>query len=288
MTLYSYQKAPVEKTKEKIEEEDIFDFQPQTSRRTLGEILDNLSQQISAKISSIKPISFLIPILFIFSGLSILYGQIKPYAVHYIQSKFTDRLNQEIIPLVPESYEQIRAEYISDPGAEYFSKLIDANNAEDIDTSYKGTFYLTIDKIQIYDAPVSANVDSFNEDVYRESLGHSLAHFQGTQLPGTDEDGNERRGNIFIYGHSAAGDYAEKNPGDVVTAFTRLFKLTIGDPIVVKFEDQEINYTVRKIKEVQPEEIDILNQGGGKTLTLMTCSPPGLNSKRLIVVAKQV
>jgi sortase A len=124
-------------------------------------------------------------------------------------------------------------------------------------------------------------VDSLRESSYEEALSHGFAHFKGTYLPGDE-------GNVFIYGHSAAGDYADRNPSDVVTAFTRLFKLNIGDKISVSFEGNEYTYIVKKIKEVKPEDTEILHPNtGGKTLTLMTCSPPGLNSRRLIVVASQ-
>ncbi len=271
MTLYSYKKAPAKK---------INFLEPKEKKResaTLGEF----STRVFNKLSSIKPISLLIPVFFIVSGLGILYGQLKPYATHYIKSKFSNRLNQEIVPLVPKRYERIRAAYISDPGAAYFSKLLAQKKVDKIDTRYSGTFYLTIKSIEINHVPVTANVNSFDQNIYKEALGNGLAHFRGTQLPG-------KAGNVFVYGHSAAGDYADRNPSDVVTAFTRLFDLNIGDTIEVEFEGKSLKYMVRKIKEVRPEDIDILDQRGEHSLTLMTCSPPGLNSGRLIVVASEI
>ncbi|MBN2016495.1 sortase [Candidatus Dojkabacteria bacterium] len=275
MTLYYYKKAP---PKNKLVEKKV--KKKPIKGITIASVLDKVSYRVSQKISSIKPVALILPFLFIFSGLSILYGQAKPFAVHLIQTKLTDNLNQEVIPLVPESYEKMRAQYISDPGSEYFSKLITEKKPSPQTIDYKGTFYLTIKKIKIYDAPVTSNVDSSNEETYKDALGKGLAHFKGTCLPGQDC-------NVLIYGHSAAGDYAEKNPQDVVTAFTRLFKLNIGDEITIKFQEQEYTYTVKKIKEVNPEDVDILSSNGTKTLTLMTCSPPGLSSKRLVVTAVQ-
>ena len=275
MALYSYKKAPVKPLKEKKKEKP-----KDTTSKTIAHILDDITYKVSKKLSQIRPISLLLPIVFIISGFSILYGQIKPYALHFLQSQFSDKLDQEIVPLVPETYEEIRSEYITDPGAEYFSDILGATDEIENTKNYEGTFYLTIEKIQINEAPVEANVDSSKEEVYKEALGKGLAHFKGSTLPGNN-------GNVLIYGHSAAGDYAEKNPRDVVTAFTRLFKLNIGDEIKIKFEDQEYKYTVKKIKEVTPEEIEVLSNQGGKTLTLLTCSPPGLNSKRLVIKALQ-
>jgi LPXTG-site transpeptidase (sortase) family protein len=270
MALYYYKKAPPKIKKINRVNKGLY----------IATILDNTIYYLEQKITAIKPISFVIPLIFILSGFAILYGQIKPFAIHFIQSKFTSELNQEIIPLVPDSYEELRDVYISDPGTKYFSHLLETSEQESQSANYKGKLYLTIDKIKIYNAPVTANVDSTNEDIYKAALGHGLAHFKGTRLPGEE-------GNVLIYGHSAAGDYADKHPQDVVTAFTRLNKLTIGDKITLKKDSEEFHYTIKKIKEVNPEDVDIINPGKGKLLTLMTCSPPGLNSNRLIVVAIQ-
>lgn len=270
MPLYYYKKAQVRKKS-----------LPEKEGSSIGTILDKFYHRIYKSLSATKPISILIPLVFIISGVGILYSQIKPYAIHFIQSKFSDKLDQEITALVPESYEKIRTAYISDPGALYFSHLLENEKRDETVSNFSGKFHLTIEKIEIYDAPITANVDSTREENYEEALGRGLAHFKGTRIPGEN-------GNVLIYGHSAAGDYAEKHPEDVVTAFTRLFKLNIGDKITIKIEGEEINYLVKKIKEVNPDDVDILGLGsGGKTLTLMTCSPPGLSTNRLIVVAIQ-
>jgi LPXTG-site transpeptidase (sortase) family protein len=271
MTLYTYKKAPPKEARKTEPEKEI---------ESTAITIDNIINSLTEKLYAIRPMALIIPFVFVFSGISILTGQIKPYAIHFLQSKFSDKLNQEIIALVPESYEEIRSSYISDPGSAYFTKLLSSKGPDENTLDYEGTFYLTIDKIQINKAPVTANVDSTKEEKYREALGNGLAHFKGTNLPGGD-------GNTFIYGHSAAGDYAERNPQDVVTAFTRLFKLNIGDKIYIDFEDKTYEYTIKKIKEINPEDVKILTSNNTKTLTLMTCSPPGLSSKRLVITAVQ-
>lgn len=276
MTLYSYRKAPVTTRDETGNNE-----KNKPGVLTVATILDNLVEILRKRSSSAKPITLALPFIFIISGLGILYSQIKPYAIHLIQSKITNTLDQEIVPLVPESYEKIRTAYISDPPVQYFSNLLESQTQITRGSEYEGEFYLTIEKIQISDAPVIANVDSLNESSYRSALDKGFAHFKGTRLPGEN-------GNVFIYGHSAAGDYAYKNPQDVITAFSRLFNLNIGDKISIKFEGEEFHYIVKKVKEVSPEETNILhNISNRKTLTLMTCSPPGLNTERLIVIANQ-
>lgn len=276
MALYYYKKAPTKPLRPL--------YKPKKEKkpsRTIADVLDPFFERIARKLAKIKVISVVLPVLFILSGIGILFNQIKPYAVHFLKANLTDQLDQEIVPLIPESYESLREAYITDPGASYFTELLNTEAKDPPNSEYTGTFYLTIEKILIFKAPVTANVDSLRESSYQAALAHGLAHFKGTYLPGDS-------GNVFVYGHSAAGDYADRNPSDVVTAFTRLFKLNIGDKIHVTFEEKEYEYVVKKIKEVKPEDTEILHpSGGGKTLTLMTCSPPGLNSRRLIVVAVQ-
>jgi LPXTG-site transpeptidase (sortase) family protein len=276
MTLYAYRKAAIKPKKQKLKKDSKY--------ITLASILDNITYTISSKLARVKPISFSIPILFIISGLTILYSQVKPYASHFIETQISDSLNQEIISAIPESYEKIRSAYISDPGSSYFTNILNDKESREEALKYKGTFYLTIDKIDINNAPVRANVDSTKENVYQAALSEGLAHFMGTDLPLPER---ENHGNILVYGHSAAGDYAYRNPQDVVTSFTRLFKLNIGDEIKVNFEDEENTYVIKRIREVTPENVEVLNTTTPNTLTLMTCSPPGLSSKRLILIATQ-
>jgi LPXTG-site transpeptidase (sortase) family protein len=275
MSLYYYEKSKPKIDKEKLKQKK----KPlRKNMLTVAAALDRIIQSISSKITKVRPLSFAIPLVFIVSGLSLLYGQLKPYAVHFLQAKFSDKLNQEIKPLVPESYEALRASYIFDPGAEYFDHILQDKSQSEETQNYKGVFHLTIESARINHVQVTANVDSTSEKTYQEALGNGLAHFKGTCLPG-------QGCNIFIFGHSAAGDYAQKHPEDPVTSFTRLFDLNIGDAIVIEFEGKNYNYVVKKIKEINPEDLDILSNPQPKSLSLMTCSPPGLNSKRLIVTA---
>lgn len=288
MSLYSYTKAPITKKKPPKE----------TNKKTYGvplsASLSNSWHKTINTFESVQLTSLIVPLLFIISGLSILFAQLKPYAVHFVQARFSNKFDQEVISLVPESYESLRLDYVSDPGGKYFTNILQESNHffnnDPISASYQGKFYLTIDNIELYNAPVIANVASSDPTIYSQALDYGLAHFEGTRIPCIDIE-EKPYGNTFVYGHSAAGDYAEKNPWDVTTAFTNLFKLNIGDQIKVNVEhngeQKQCSYTVSKIKEIEPENADVLKDKPNLTLTLMTCSPPGLDSKRLIIVANQ-
>lgn len=283
MSLYSYRKGPIKLNQIKKDKQT----QEVESGKSLWTILYKAYYFIKEFLSRLRFSSLVVPTIFIISGLSILFTQLKPYAVHFVEAKLAKKYDQEIISLVPESYDNMRLEYISDPGNKYFSTFLgNLGQTDPISPNYSGKFYLTIEKAKIYDAPVTANIESSDPNIYSKALNYGLAHFKGTRIPCIDIE-QKPYGNSFIYGHSAAGDYAEKHPWDITTAFTNLFKLNIGDEIKIKIEDKECSYTVTKIKEIDPEDSSVLNDKPNLTLTLMTCSPPGLDSKRLIIVANQ-
>lgn len=66
--------------------------------------------------------------------------------------------------------------------------------------------------------------------------------------------------------------------------FTDLDKLTEGDTFLLHILDETLTYEVDKIQIIEPHEVDALRLAEGKDYcTLMTCTPYGVNSHRLLV-----
>lgn len=66
--------------------------------------------------------------------------------------------------------------------------------------------------------------------------------------------------------------------------FTDLDKMEIGDRFYIKILDQILCYTVDQILTVLPSEMDALAiEEGQDYVTLITCTPYGINSHRLLV-----
>jgi sortase A len=112
-----------------------------------------------------------------------------------------------------------------------------------------------------------------------ENLQKGVVHYAGTPLPG------EGKGPIFISGHSS---YYSWDPGQYKTVFTNLDKLSEGDLIQIKYNDQLYTYRVYETVVVNPDQVDVLNSVNEPTLDLMTCVPVGTNQQRLIIKAKQI
>lgn len=70
--------------------------------------------------------------------------------------------------------------------------------------------------------------------------------------------------------------------------FTRLDELKKGDLFYVKVGKKTLAYKVYKIETILPTEIDKLNIEDGKDeVSLVTCTPYGINTHRLVVTGKR-
>ena len=66
--------------------------------------------------------------------------------------------------------------------------------------------------------------------------------------------------------------------------FTNLDKLVVGDKFVMRVLDEVLTYEVDQILIVEPTDVSTLIIEAGKDLcTLVTCTPYGFNSQRLLV-----
>lgn len=111
-----------------------------------------------------------------------------------------------------------------------------------------------------------------------KGLQNGVVHFGGSVNPG-------QRGNIVIFGHSSGLPWSE---GRYKFIFTLLDKLETDDKIIIDSAGTRYIYSVVGSKVVKPEDTSVLNQTKENLLTLITCTPVGTNSKRLIVTAKQI
>lgn len=119
-----------------------------------------------------------------------------------------------------------------------------------------------------------------NETVYVESndLSQGLIQLPGSALPG-------EKGNVFISGHSAISRLFNKN-----AIFARLSEMKKGDKITVEAAGAAFVYEVSEIKIVDSADLSVIlpPESVGRYISLMTCVPPGLNLKRLVILGKMV
>lgn len=70
--------------------------------------------------------------------------------------------------------------------------------------------------------------------------------------------------------------------------FTDLDQMKVGDLFTLRVLDETLTYEVEKISIILPEEISALEIRDGEDLcTLMTCTPYGINTHRLLVTGRR-
>lgn len=106
--------------------------------------------------------------------------------------------------------------------------------------------------------------------VEKEILEKGAGHLPGSSLPVGGEDTH-----AVISAHRGLPSY---------TLFTDLDKVKEGDHFLLHVLDDTLCYEVDQIKTVEPDETGDLNVESGKDLvTLLTCTPYGVNTHRLLV-----
>lgn len=120
----------------------------------------------------------------------------------------------------------------------------------------------------------SADIDLLLvEGASSKDLNWGAGHMSSTPMPG--EIGNTA---IAAHRNYTFGSY-----------FSRLDEVTIGDTIVVEYNGSNYIYEAYEILTVLPSDVSVLKQVKDSSLiTLITCTPKGSNTHRLIVHGKLI
>lgn len=124
------------------------------------------------------------------------------------------------------------------------------------------------------------NLNNVSVEVNGSNLKQNAIHYPGTAFPGNF-------GNSVIFGHSSLPILFK--PGSPLTIFNPLIKAKLGDDIAVNYDNKTYHYQIKKIREVSPKNLEVLDQDySTKQLTLITCVPLGTYFRRLVLIAELV
>lgn len=126
----------------------------------------------------------------------------------------------------------------------------------------------------------SIKIEKLAVAVDSNDLSKGLVHLPGSALPG-------EKGNVFISGHSALSQFF---PGLTSAPFARLTDIKKGDKLTIAANGTKFVYQVTELKSVDPTDLSVIEppEPLGRYISLMTCVPPGLNFKRLIILGKMI
>ncbi len=166
--------------------------------------------------------------------------------------------------------------YVSPGSIEVQNIVVDPNAAIDVGPDPK----LIIPKINV-DVPVIYDVGNDNKSQLNAMKG-GVAQFA---VPGASSHPGEM-GNTVIAGHSSNDLF---DSGDYKFIFAQLDKLEPGDTIYANYKSKRYTYIVTKKEVVKPKDVNKLVYNPPKpTLTLITCTPLGTATNRLLITAEQV
>lgn len=215
--------------------------------------------------------STIILVAIFFVGLCVLlYPTISDFWNEKRQSQAIINYDDLIVDLTPEDY------------TEYFRKADDYNNRlkkmqspflthEDLADEYYSTLdingngmmgYITIEKIKVQ-LPIYHGTSD-------QVLNSAVGHVEGSSLP--------------IGGESTHSVLSAHRGLPSAKLFTNLDKVTVGDVFTIKILDRTLTYQVDQILIVLPQKIDDLYVTKGEDYcTLVTCTPYGINTHRMLV-----
>ena len=226
----------------------------------------------------------LILILIFLAGLSLLlYPYISNEWNTYRQSKLMttyEEVVQSINEETPIDYtsEFARANAYNEALVPYIlpDSFAIAAASEEPDEEYMACLNLTGDGMMGYVQIPKIDIKiPIYHTVSTEVLEKAAGHLEGSSLPVGGADTH-----TVISAHRGLPSAA---------LFTDLDKLKEGDHFLISVLDQVLCYEVDQITVVEPSETDPLKVEEGKDLTtLLTCTPYGVNSHRLLVRGHRV
>lgn len=219
--------------------------------------------------------STFILLLVFFIGLSVmLYPAISSYWNTKTQSEAIVDYEKMIENMKPEDYTKIFEEadnyntqlrQLNYPLLEY-DKIEGYLNILDV-TGTGMIGYLSIDVIGLQ-IPV---YHTTNDNV----LSIAAGHLEGSSLP--------------IGGNGTHSVFSAHRGLPTATLFTNLDHLEIGDTFEFSVLDRTLTYQVDQIKTVDPTDTaDLHIEGNCDYITLLTCTPYGINTHRLLVRGKRI
>ncbi len=122
------------------------------------------------------------------------------------------------------------------------------------------------------------------------SIGVNLSIYHGTDEPVLQRAVGHLEGSSLPIGGESTHTVLTGHTGlPSAKLFTDINKLVLGDKIIIKVLNQTMIYEVFDMEVVLPEEVDsLLIQKYRDLATLVTCTPYGVNSHRLLVHANRI
>lgn len=218
-----------------------------------------------------KHLPTIILFIILFIGLSLLlYPSISDFWNSQHQSRAIAIYSEQVAQIDEDRYDELWSAAL-----EYNQSLLERPNSFVLSEEQKEKYEALLDVggngvmgyIEIPSIDVSLPIYHGTDEAV---LQIAVGHLEWTSLPVGGESSH-----CVISGHRGLPS---------AKLFTDLDKLSEGDIFIFRVLDEVLTYEVDQIRIVEPQDIDTLLIEEGKDLcTLVTCTPYGINSHRLLV-----
>lgn len=215
--------------------------------------------------------STIILVAIFFVGLSVLlYPTVSDFWNEKRQSQAIINYDDLIVDLTPEDYTELfsKADIYNQKIRNMSFPFLNHKNISDeynstLDVNGDGMMgYITIEKIKVQ-LPIYHGTSD-------KVLNSAVGHVEGSSLP--------------VGGESTHSVLSAHRGLPSAKLFTNLDKVEVGDVFTIRILDRTITYQVDQILIVLPHETEALNLVPGEDYcTLVTCTPYGINTHRMLV-----
>ena len=210
-------------------------------------------------------------ILALFAGLSLLlYPTVSDYLNSLHASQAVADYAENVRNLEAEKYEQV---------------LQDAKSYNQMLPYEQTTFALSEEEKEAYDALLDISGTGVMGYIEIPTVNISLPVYHGTEDAVLQiAVGHLEWSSLPVGGESTHCVLSGHRGLPSAKLFTNLDKLVAGDKFIMRVLDEVLTYEVDQILIVEPTDVSTLMIEAGKDLcTLVTCTPYGINSHRLLV-----
>lgn len=174
--------------------------------------------------------------------------------------------------------------------AEYDALLAEAHAYNESLVGRGGRYELTEDERREYEGLLSVDGTNVIGSIDIEKIGCTLPIYHGTDPSVLQVGVGHLEGSSLPVGGPSTHAVITGHRGlPSAKLFTDLDQLEVGDTFVISVLDETLTYEVDQIRIVEPTELSGLAIEEGQDLcTLVTCTPYGINTHRLLVRGHRV
>ena len=198
----------------------------------------------------------------------------------------SDFYNQKVQSAAIVNYESILSEYEEKD----YTDLFEAANKYNEDLKKLSEPYLMHKKLKNYNNIINANGKGMMGYIQIDKIKVELPIYHGTTEEVLNVAVGHLEGSSIPVGGLGTHSVLSAHRGLPSTKlFTDLDKLEIGDVFIVTILNRQLTYQIDHIEIVEPHNINNLKIDPKEDyLTLMTCTPYGINTHRLLVRGKRI